>query len=327
MKRTLSVFLVALVLMSLLPFTVSAAGVDITDAFTDANFRRAVYTVIGKTAPAPIYDTDVAGVTHLRTREDHIQSLAGLEYFVGLTDLDCVKNQFTSLPDLPAGLINLDCSLNPQLVSWPALPASLKSLSCNRNQMTSLPALPPGLEKLSCDVNLLTSLPDLPPALKELICSRNNLTSLPALPLSLQKLSCVNNLLTGIDVTGLQLTRLNCEYNLMASEAAVIGFTGWDGKNFIFAPQATKATLNALIAEAKAIKRFKYSCYSWKNLQTAIANAQAAIDNPDASKSDVIAQINDLQAAIKGMEHILDLMITMGLFLLWLPLLLLAYGW
>ena len=45
---------------------VAAAPVDITTAFTDPNFRAAVYQVVGKTAPETICDTDAAGISLLR---------------------------------------------------------------------------------------------------------------------------------------------------------------------------------------------------------------------------------------------------------------------
>ena len=172
-----------------------AAGVDITEKFTDPNFRAAVYEVIGKSEGEVIWDTDVAGVSTLQVDHKDIRSLAGLEYFTGLEKLWCWNNQLTALPPLPSGLLALICYSN-QLTSLSVLPSGLIVLQCGDNQLTSLPALPSGLTYLSCDDNRLTTLPALPSRLTELLISNNQITSLPTLPLSLIGLNCGNNPLT-----------------------------------------------------------------------------------------------------------------------------------
>ena len=252
---------IALSVMAMLPVTASAAPVDISADFTDENFRAAVYEHIGKTAPAPIYDTDAANLERLHVLNREIKSLAGLSHFTNLKEFTCSSNQIKSLPQLPSSLIKLDCSQNQlsslpalpsglevllcsvnKLTSLPALPSSLIRLECGGNKLTSLPALPTSLEVLWCEVNQLTALPVLPASLEQLWCDRNQLTSLPALPSMLKELRCSENQLTAIDVTGLSLERLWCDHNNMSDTSAVIGFAGtWDkagsGKPFIFAPQ------------------------------------------------------------------------------------------
>jgi hypothetical protein len=112
--------------------------------------------------------------------------------------LRCNNNHFlSSLPKLPNGLKELDCSYN-QLTSLPELPDSLEVLNCSGNQLTSLPKLPDGLKKLECSNNQLTSLPELPDSLEVLDCSHNQLTSLPRLPDGLKELRCNNNQLTSL---------------------------------------------------------------------------------------------------------------------------------
>ena len=110
---------IALSLLALTPLTASAA-VDITAAFTDTAFKAEVHKAIGKTAPAPILDTDAADVTVLDMYggskydgaskrwigQGPIKNLNGLEYFTGLTRLDCGGNQIASLPALPSNLKN-----------------------------------------------------------------------------------------------------------------------------------------------------------------------------------------------------------------------------
>lgn len=241
MKKLLAVVLAVLMLGGVFAVGASASPVDITAKFTDAIFKEAVYGYIGKTAPAPIYDTDVAGVKvlHLNSilEPEKIKTLAGLEYFTGLQELNCANNELTSLPALPPGLTKIYCAAN-QLTSLPILPSGLETLWCFGNKLTSLPALPLTLNDLDCSNNQLISLPVLTPALKFLSCSYNKLISLPALPSTLEALNCANNQLANIDVTGLSLTRLDCRENYLPNKAAVKGFTGtWDGKNFIFDPQ------------------------------------------------------------------------------------------
>jgi len=260
MKRALSILLsVFLMAGLLLSITTNAAGVDITAAFIDPNFRAEVYRTIGKTAPEPIYDTDVAGVTGLYVHKTQIQSLAGLEYFVGLETLYCFSNQLTSLPALPVGL---------------------KTIWCEDNQLTSLPALPPGLEALKC----------------------------------------YDNLLTGIDVTGLNgLTYLRCDYNNMQDKSDIIGLR--DGiPVFIFYPQANKTQLNAVIAQARAIGRWRYTRSSWNRLQAAIALAQAVVDDPAAERFQVIARIQALQESMDGLRTIRDAIINVIFMILISPL-------
>jgi len=91
MKRFLSFFL-AVFLLCAGGAVMSHAAVDITAQFTDQNFRAVVYDAIGKTAPAPIYDTDVAGRAVLYAHDCNIESLNGLQYFTNLQALDCCEN-------------------------------------------------------------------------------------------------------------------------------------------------------------------------------------------------------------------------------------------
>jgi len=281
MKKLLS-FLLAVGLLCGVGAVMSHAAVDITEEFTNLNFRAAVYETIGKTAPETIFDTDVQSIWHLNVEDRNIQSLAGIDYFTslrhlycsfnrltqlpmlppGLETLRCWVNQLTTLPELPPGLETLWCSDN-QLSKLPGLPTALVSLVCDSNQLSSLPVLPPSLKELQCNENQLKSLPELPLSLEELLCSDNQLTSLPKLPSTLTRLFCPGNLLTSLDVTGLPLDglachfnklttldvtglpliALNCSHNKMADKSAVIGFTGsWDGVDFVFDPQNNTTT-------------------------------------------------------------------------------------
>jgi len=257
----------------------ASAATDITAKFTDPNFRAVVYDAIGKTAPAPILDTDVAKLDdYFDASYKDIQSLAGLEYFVNLKRLSCVGNQLTELPTLPSRLTSLSCLAN-QLTKLPTLPNSLIELYCSENQLTELPRLSNSLEVLDCSKNALGVLPTLPFSLRNLECAACKLTALPKLPNSLLSLDCGNfmyykdgpyptdpsthnkikalptlpsglsslycagNQLTALDVTGLTLYRLDCSHNNMKSTSDVKGFTGtWDGTRLVFDPQDTPQT-------------------------------------------------------------------------------------
>jgi Leucine-rich repeat (LRR) protein len=105
-------------LCMLLPIMLSAQT-DITDAFTDAKFKALVYKKLGKTAPEPIYDTDVNKFTRMDIEYYiKVSDLAGIEYFTGLKILDCSGNKLTAL----------DVSKN----------TALMGLSCYQNELTAL---------------------------------------------------------------------------------------------------------------------------------------------------------------------------------------------
>ena len=205
--------------ISMLLPTTGAAQTDITAAFTDDNFRNKVYEAIGKTAPEPIFDINVAGITSLDVSYSNISNLAGIEYFVALQGLDCNNNQLTALD--VSGLTNLQsliCSYNQLTTLDVSGLTNLQSLMCPFNQLTTL------------DVSRLTNL-------HTLGCSINELTSLNVSGLtSLGRLGCSNNQLTTLDVSGLtNLQEFNCSYNNMVSTDDV---TGWiEGKSWVFDPQ------------------------------------------------------------------------------------------
>jgi Leucine-rich repeat (LRR) protein len=149
-----------------------------------------------------------------------IASLQGIQYFKGLTILDCSGNSLTSLPALPSGLKVLNCSYN-KLTSLPALPSALTKLVCEGNQLTSLPALPSGLIFLDCYGNQLTSLPALPSTLDTLACNQNQLSSLPALPSALRELACGLNQLSSLPALPSALRELTCGFNKLTSLPAL----------------------------------------------------------------------------------------------------------
>jgi len=187
-------------------------AIDITDDFTDPNFRSAVYNVIGKDPSDRIYNFDVEGIDWLSVSHRGIQSLAGLEWFTGLEYLDCAGNQLVSLPELPEGLVHLHCWEN-QLEALPMLPDSLTVLDCYNNQLTMLPTLPENLIILYCASNPLMSLFELPDGLEYLYCYSNQLDALPMLPKTLKTLYCGDNPLAALPELPDGLVNLYCYSN------------------------------------------------------------------------------------------------------------------
>ena len=219
-KRLLAVVLAAVLLVGGVGVIGVSAANDITAAFTDTNFLEAVREVVEKPAPQPILDMDVQEITSLIVVERNIRSLAGLEYFTGLEELNCGLNQLTSLPALPSGLIDLHCGGN-LLTELPALPSGLIYLNCVANLLTELPALPSTLITLSCEKNLLSELPALPSGMIVLYCEYNQLTHLPELPSTLDTLNCSDNLLTELPELPSGLTTLICENNQLTELPAL----------------------------------------------------------------------------------------------------------
>jgi Leucine-rich repeat (LRR) protein len=195
-----------------------ALSPDISSKFTDANFKQAVWAWLGNTgAPGEFTKKDIENrlqqVTTLNVCQSNISSLAGLEYFEGLTVLYCFGNSLSSLPALPSTLKTLNCHSN-QIASLPDLPSGLVELTCFRNNLSSLPALPGTLEILDCPFNpFAAGLPELPAALKELNCISCQLTSLPTLPDALTLLLCRDNQIKSLPILPNHLTELDFSDN------------------------------------------------------------------------------------------------------------------
>ncbi|MDR2360440.1 MAG: hypothetical protein LBD85_04050, partial [Oscillospiraceae bacterium] len=215
------------------------AATDITDSFTDPNFRAAVYEKIGKTAPAPILDSDVNGITKLNVESGEIKSLAGIEHFTALTQLYCKGNQLTALDvSKNTALTSLLCDSNQLTALDVSENTALTSLWCIGNQLAALDVSKnTALTDLNCGSNLLTAL-DVSnnAALTSLVCSGNQLAvldvsnnveltslncgddQLTVLDVSkntaLKVLYCNNNQLTALDVSrNTALTNFNCAGN------------------------------------------------------------------------------------------------------------------
>lgn len=136
----------------------------------------------------------------IENEEKKIESLAGIEYFTGLTTLNCSEHPISEL----------DISGN----------TALTSLYCDKNRLSCLDVTNNKvLTTLSCVDNRLSELNVANnPYLTALYCSHNRLTLLdlknnPALT----ELSCLNNQLTELNMTNnTNLTILHCANNRLS---------------------------------------------------------------------------------------------------------------
>ncbi len=201
--------------------TIPPFAVDISNDFTDINFKKAVWQWLGKSGDpgafslADIQDKLGEGAQMLNISSKSISSLNGLEHFEGIKRLNCGNNNLTSLPSLPSTLIELICGTN-ELTGLPALPNSIFYLDCQNNKLTSLPVMPESLKYFDCSKNNLTALPELPVNIDYLYCRYNKLTELTMLPYGLEEIHCAGNQITAIDIPD-TVKVLFCDENMLRS--------------------------------------------------------------------------------------------------------------
>jgi len=200
---------------------------DITDKFPDEVFRAKVYSAIGKTAPAPILDSDVSGITYLDVQPNSLVSiisdLSGIEYFTALETLKCWNNKLTVL-DVSSNiaLTTLICDHNELTTLDVSKNTNLTYLGCHNNYLTALDVSSnTKLTDLSCNSNYNLSTLDISKntRLRNLDCRYTKLTELDVSNnTGLTELVCGHNELTALDVSkNTALTYLNCFYNKLTA--------------------------------------------------------------------------------------------------------------
>lgn len=174
-----------------------AESEDVTNSFTDDNFRKAVRDELKLEENAPITKDACEKLWRLNVNEKEIENLAGIEHFTNLTSLDCSGNKLTSLDvSSCAKLSSLYCNDN-QLESLKVSDcAGLKYLKCNNNQLKALEiSTCTDLTTLNCDNNIIS----------DLIINGN---------INLENLYCEGNQLESLDVNGcINLVYLSCGNN------------------------------------------------------------------------------------------------------------------
>ena len=209
----------------------------------DANFKAYLVENFDGNGDGEISYEEAADIESLGIYESNIESLSGIEYMIGLTNLDCSYNQLTSI-DLSnnAALTGLFCNNNQiasldisnntalstiycsynQLTSLDVSNNSaLTSLECCNNQLTSLDiSNNTALTELYCDNNQIAFL-DVSnnTALRTFCCTYNQLTSLDVSNnTALKSFECCKNQLTSLDVSNnTALTKFFCHYNQLTS--------------------------------------------------------------------------------------------------------------
>ncbi|MEG1622059.1 MAG: hypothetical protein RR330_01660 [Alistipes sp.] len=213
--------------------------------FPDAQFRAALVETYGFTLTTDGTDIDVnlkanqdrfAQSDRLDVTHRYISSLAGIEYFTGLSTLWCDNNLLTNL-DLSKNLqlLNLYCHYNSLTNLNLGKNSTLGVIECYGNQLTKLDVHQcKGIGSILCYQNQLTNLDlsqnallaflhcydnllanlDLSKnsELRHVLCYNNSLTDFKVRDnLKLEKLYCYNNSLPKLDVySNHQLTDLKC---------------------------------------------------------------------------------------------------------------------
>ena len=206
-------------------------GVIADLAFIDAVENALTYVLSWQkeadgTVRMNLYNTElVKKVETLSIVGKNLSSFDGIEYFTGLTSLNCSNNRLTAL-DVGNlhNLETLDCSGNQISSENLKLPlAYLKTLDCSNNRLERLDetVLPATLTELDCSDNPLTVLNVnfLNETLTKLECAATQLSSLSVASLTnLTYLDCSFNRFTALDVTALQkLQELYCHSNRLTS--------------------------------------------------------------------------------------------------------------
>lgn len=201
-------------------WTVPSDNTDITAKFTDPNFKAAVYSLIGKTSPAPILYSDVKNITNISLNGNNISNLKGIEYFPNLVNLICTGD-FTSI-DLSQNtkLITLQCTSNKVTSLDISNNTALRSIVFNGDNLTTLD---------TSKNNSLVVLSFHGAKLANLDLSNNT---------SLRTLTCTNTALASLDVSkNTSLSTLNCPYNQITKL-----YVNYVPSTNIYNPQYTDST-------------------------------------------------------------------------------------
>ena len=192
-----------------------------------------------------VVTANISSIIDLDLNYKNINSLQGIENFVGLETLNVEGNSLTSLNvSSLINLINLNCKINNiselilgsnlskleilsctnNLIDNLNLPelTSLKQLDCYSNKIIALDlSLSNNLEYLDCSYNLLTTL-DISNLLKltSLSCFENSIENLILSNdlTALTSLYCNANSISNLDLNGLtSLQSLSCSYNQIST--------------------------------------------------------------------------------------------------------------
>ncbi len=178
---------------------------DVCTMMDDLKFMSFCYNRFDVNHDSKVSMSEAAAVKSINVESTNLTSLKGIEYFTGLTELRCDKNQLTTL----------DVSHNMQL----------QSLHCKRNQIASLVVSGTQLTFIDCSENKLTSLEvSKCSQLEQLYCERNKISALNiSKNHQMTTLKCSFNSLNSLNLSkSPQLKYLDCHNNVLPS----LDFTG-----------------------------------------------------------------------------------------------------
>ena len=199
----------------------SPVAIDSTN-FPDNAFREWVKLNCDKNSDGQLSADEISQCTIINVAGKGIANLQGIEYFSNLRELNCCKNNLSSLDvSSNTALEKLDCSVNNLSSLDVSNNTALKELHCGTNNLSSLDVTNNTvLEVLYCDNNNMSSLElSNNTALKHLSCYDNNLSSLDmSNNTALTFLDCDNNNLSSLDMSNnTALKDLNCDCNNLSS--------------------------------------------------------------------------------------------------------------
>ena len=242
-KKALSLFLCALLCISLLPVTAFAENEATEDVPAAETTESAVRLPVEDAAPAEpaaepeetdtgdgsvaINETnfpDAAFREYISTNRDtNADGLLSPQEINSVTSISCNGRGLTSLEGVALfpNLASLDCANNQLTTLDVSSNTALQWLDCDSNQLTALDVSGnTALEYLWCGSNQLTALDvSSNTALQHLGCNGNQLTALDvSRNTTLQWLTCGNNQLTALDVShNAALVRLWCGSNQLTA--------------------------------------------------------------------------------------------------------------
>ena len=194
---------------------------DIT--FVDSNFKSYCVNNFDLNKDDEISYAEALLITVVHCLNQKITTLAGIEFFTNLREIECSQNQLTSLDvSHNTALTRLLCNRNRLTSLDVSYNTALTHLSCYSNRLTSLDICNnTALTLLNFDNNQLSILDvSQNTALRDLYCNNNQLTSLSVNNnIALMYLECKNNQLTSLDVShNAALGHLYCNNNLNLTE-------------------------------------------------------------------------------------------------------------
>ncbi len=195
--------------------TATPAPASLKQAFPDEKFRKFVNETYFSGA---VKDEDImtegqlsvlaAQTGKLDVRGKEIVNLRGIEYFTGITELDCAHNALQLLDiSTMSALTAVDVSYNDLTELTLGKDSKLVSLNCSNNMLTAL-ALPGivTMQNLNCSDNKLAVLNVAGLyQLTTLDCSNNNLSAMNVDGLvALENLYCDGNAILNLDISALK---------------------------------------------------------------------------------------------------------------------------